>query len=50
MDFFEQQAKAHHKTKVLVVYFVLAVASIIALIYVLATFVSFFAISHQRHY
>lgn len=40
MDFFEQQAKAHHKTRTLVVYFVLAVISIILLIYGLATFIT----------
>ncbi|HEV2454727.1 MAG TPA: M48 family metallopeptidase [Verrucomicrobiae bacterium] len=36
MDFFEQQAKAHHKTKWLVVYFVLAIAGMIATVYVAA--------------
>src|SRR5580658_8816906 len=35
MDFFEQQARAHRKTKWLVIYFVLAVASMILAIYVL---------------
>ena len=49
MDFFEQQAKAHHKTKVLVVYFALAVASMIAIIYFAAVFVSFFMLS-GHHY
>lgn len=34
MDFFEQQAKAHRKTKWLVIYFVMAVAAMIAAIYV----------------
>ena len=32
MDFFEQQAKAHRKTKWLVIYFVMAVAAMIAAI------------------
>lgn len=36
MDFFEQQAKAHRKTKWLVIYFVLAVAAMIAAVYVAA--------------
>lgn len=36
MDFFEQQAKAHRKTKWLVVYFALAVAGMIAAIYLCA--------------
>jgi Zn-dependent protease with chaperone function len=35
MDFFEQQAKAHRKTKWLVIYFALAVAGMIAAIYLL---------------
>jgi len=38
MDFFEQQARAHRKTKLLVFYFVIAVSLIIALIYVAALF------------
>ena len=33
MDFFEQQAKAHRKTKWLVIYFALAVISIVLMIY-----------------
>ena len=36
MDFFQQQAKAHRKTKWLVVYFALAVAGMIAAIYIAA--------------
>ncbi len=34
MDFFEQQAKAHRKTKWLVIYFVMAVAAMILAIYI----------------
>jgi Zn-dependent protease with chaperone function/uncharacterized tellurite resistance protein B-like protein len=36
MDFFEQQAKAHRKTKWLVVYFAMAVVGMIAAIYIAA--------------
>src|SRR5580700_3478303 len=50
MDFFEQQAKAHHKTKVLVVYFVLAVVSLIVMLYFLVVFASMFLGSRHHHY
>jgi Zn-dependent protease with chaperone function len=50
MDFFEQQAKAHHKTRLLVIYFALAVVSIIAMIYGVAVFVNFAADSRHHHY
>jgi Zn-dependent protease with chaperone function len=49
MDFFEQQARAHHKTKLLVFYFALAVISIIVMIYFLAVFVHIY-VSGQHHY
>jgi len=47
MDFFEQQGKARKKTKVLVVYFALAVACIIASIYI-ASLLIFYATSAQQ--
>jgi Zn-dependent protease with chaperone function len=40
MDFFEQQAKAHRKTKWLIVYFSLAVISMIVMVYAVALPVS----------
>lgn len=49
MDFFEQQAKAHRKTKWLVIYFILAVASMIVAIYVCLA-VAFSAAEQHRHY
>ena len=49
MDFFEQQAKAHHKTKVLVFYFALAVVSLIVMIYFVALFVHFSAGAHHSY-
>jgi uncharacterized membrane protein YesL len=49
MDFFEQQAKAHHKTRLLVVYFTLAVISIIVMIYFVALFVHLY-LTGQHHY
>lgn len=49
MDFFEQQAKAHRKTKQLVIYFTLAVISMIILIYAVAVFVTAYADSRQHH-
>ncbi len=49
MDFFEQQTKAHHKTKLLVVYFALAVISIIVMIYFVALFVHLH-LTGQHHY
>ncbi|MGH8024754.1 MAG: M48 family metalloprotease [Limisphaerales bacterium] len=39
MDFFEQQAKAHRKTKWLVFYFILAVTAMIAAVYIAAILV-----------
>jgi Zn-dependent protease with chaperone function len=39
MDFFEQQAKAHRKTKWLVIYFAMAVIAMIAAIYIAAMLV-----------
>ena len=50
MDFFEQQAKAHRKTKWLVIYFALAVISIIVTIYVLTLFATAYAGSRHHHY
>jgi Zn-dependent protease with chaperone function len=50
MDFFEQQAKAHRKTKWLVIYFALAVISMIVVIYFAVLFVSFAAVSRQHYY
>ncbi len=50
MDFFEQQARAHHKTKLLVVYFALAVISIIVMVYGVAVFANFAASSRYHHY
>jgi Zn-dependent protease with chaperone function len=50
MDFFEQQAKAHRKTKWLVIYFVLAVVSMIAVIYFAVLFVGFAAVSKHHYY
>lgn len=41
MDFFESQERAHRRTKVLVVYFALAVAAIIAAVYFLLFFLGF---------
>ena len=48
MDFFEQQAKAHRKTKWLVIYFVLAVAGMIAAIYLLVL-VAFTGLQEHEH-
>lgn len=48
MDFFEQQAKAHRKTKWLVFYFVLAVAAMIAAVYVAALLI--FSGIQAHHY
>ena len=50
MDFFEQQAIAHRKTKWLVIYFVLAVAAMIAVIYLAFILILAGAQSHHRHY
>jgi Zn-dependent protease with chaperone function len=49
MDFFEQQAKAHHKTRVLVVYFTLAVLSIIVMIYGVFVSINFAADSRDHN-
>ena len=49
MDFFQQQAKAHQKTKVLVVYFVLAVICIIAAVYAVCLLI-FGASGHHHGY
>src|SRR5580658_172549 len=48
MDFFEQQARAHRKTKWLVIYFVLAVAAMIAAIYVCVILI--FSATRLNHY
>ncbi len=51
MDFFEQQAKAHRQTKWLVVYFVMAVAAMIAAIYIAALLIfSGLELHHQHRY
>ncbi|HEY4417149.1 MAG TPA: M48 family metallopeptidase [Verrucomicrobiae bacterium] len=49
MDFFEQQAKAHRKTKWLILYFSLAVISMIVMIYAMAVFVSGY-LGVERHH
>ena len=50
MDFFEQQARAHRKTKWLVIYFVLAVAAMIATIYVCMMLIYNGAQNHHHYY
>jgi len=51
MDFFAQQDLARRRTKWLIIYFALAVASMIILIYAAAVFVAFAVVAHQhRHY
>lgn len=50
MDFFEQQARAHRKTKWLMVYFALAVIAMILVIYALALVGGIFAGSRHPHY
>jgi len=50
MDFFEQQARAHKKTKLLVFYFTLAVISIIVMIYAVAILVGFGVAARHHHY
>ena len=50
MDFFEEQAKAHRKTKWLVIYFVMAVAAMIAVIYLALILIYNGAQSHHHHY
>lgn len=49
MDFFEQQAKAHRKTKWLVIYFVMAVVAMIAAIYIAAILIFSGVEIHQRY-
>jgi Zn-dependent protease with chaperone function len=49
MDFFEQQAKAHRKTKWLVIYFVLAVTAMILAVYVAAILIFSGVQSHQYY-
>ena len=49
MDFFEQQARAHRKTKWLVIYFAVAVAAMIAAIYVAVMLIFSGVQSHQHH-
>jgi Zn-dependent protease with chaperone function len=49
MDFFDRQEQAHRRTKWLVVYFVLAVASIMAAVY-LAALVIFGGLTSTRHH
>jgi Zn-dependent protease with chaperone function len=48
MDFFERQDKARHKTKLLVVYFILAVAAIVAACYFVGV-IAFYA-TQAQHY
>src|SRR5580698_8626868 len=50
MDFFEQQANAHRKTKWLVIYFVMAVAAMIAAIYILLLLVFTGLEQHHNYY
>src|ERR1043165_8474616 len=50
MDFFARQDQARRNTKKLFVYFALAVASIIVMIYGVALLVSFYAASKQPHH
>jgi Zn-dependent protease with chaperone function len=49
MDFFEQQAKAHKKTKWLVFYFVLAVGAMIVAVYVAALLIFSGVQAHQYY-
>src|SRR5450756_3195080 len=49
MDFFAQQDHARRKTKSLIVYFVLAVISMIVMIYGVAVFVVFYVNLKQSH-
>jgi Zn-dependent protease with chaperone function len=50
MDFFQQQDQARKKTKLLIGYFVLAVISIIVMIYGVAVFVMFYATQKHHFY
>jgi Zn-dependent protease with chaperone function len=49
MDFFEEQAKAHRKTKWLVIYFIMAVAAMIAAIYICLMLIFSAAMQTQHH-
>jgi Zn-dependent protease with chaperone function len=49
MDFFEQQAKAHRKTKWLVLYFVMAVAAMVAAIYICLMLIFSVAMQERHH-
>lgn len=50
MDFFEQQAKAHRKTKWLVIYFAMAVAAMILAIYLCAILIFNGVQQHHSYY
>ena len=50
MDFFQQQDRARKKTKLLIFYFILAVASIIVMIYGVAVLVGFYIASKHHLY
>jgi Zn-dependent protease with chaperone function len=50
MDFFEQQARAHRKTKWLVLYFAVAVALIIAMLYWIVLLACYYCNLHAHHY
>jgi Zn-dependent protease with chaperone function len=50
MDFFEQQAKAHRKTKWLVIYFTVAVIAMIAAIYIAAMLIFSGFQAHQHRF
>ena len=50
MDFFARQDQAKRKTKWLVVYFALAVASMVVMIYGVAVFVSFYVSQKTSHF
>src|ERR1700722_5606997 len=50
MDFFEQQARAHRKTKWLILYFTLAVISMIVMVYAVALLASGYVGLRHHHY
>src|ERR1700733_5467941 len=50
MDFFAQQDRARRKTKWLILYFTLAVISMIVMIYGVAVFASAYAEARHHHY
>ena len=50
MDFFAQQDKTRRKTKLLVFYFILAVAAIVVACYFVGLIIFNGALSHQHHY